>query len=879
MRLTTLLAAICAVAVLGAVSVDAQELHRLDTKVVPTFQSIHLKLDAGEKDYMGTTSIHLNVVEATDSFEFHTEALTLTSLTLTDPKGNSVAVTHGTQGVLTMVTAEVPLSKGRYVLDIAFSNNFDTTAHGLYRMDFEGEGYSFTQFEADDAREAFPCWDEPNFKFPYQMTLTVPEGHMAVSNTPIEEQTTADGWVTNVFAKSKPMSSYLLAIATGPLEAVDMPGLGVPGRVVTCKGQSHLAGLAVEITPPLLQAMEEYFDSKYPYSKLDLIAVPEFWPGAMENIGAITYADRILLIDPEAASAGQKRSLAAVTAHELAHMWFGDVVTMEWWDDLWLNESFASWMGDKITHQVFSQFQMDIREVRGTNRALSSDAQLATRAIRQPVAPTDNLMQSADVLAYQKGQAVLGMTEKWLGEATFRKGVLKYIRENRWGNATGDDLWRSLDAVSDQPVVDVLVSFLDQPGFPLVSVNQMSGNQIKISQRRFVNAGVDIPEKQTWIVPITLKWADKDGGVHEKQILLKDEETVVEVPKDAMWLHPNADESGYYRWSTSSGNLVNLAKHGQQDLTVRERVGYLNNLGALMTAGSVAGDDYLRSLSMFANDPDSEVISALLSGLGGVEGALLPPEAEDYFATYVRHTLTPAMDRFGMQAKEGEPETVTSFRSSLLNFMGRYGKDEAVLSYCTDLAHRYIEDSSSIDNSLAGMALRIAAMRGDRDLYETYKTKFESAKVPAERTRYLGAMGRFMDPEIRDEALDYALNGPLRPQEIGAIPQGVAAVSTDEDFIWNWSKTHYETIAGKFPPMYRIYLPYFGMGCDEDRIADVEAFFTRPEVTVEGMDKSLAKVAEATRTCAGTRERERDAVVSYLKEFDGRQRELSPQGK
>ena len=278
----------------------------------------------------------------------------------------------------------------------------------------------------------------------------------------------ADGRRTVAFARTKPLPSYLLALATGPLETVPIPGMSVPGRVVTVKGASGLAGEAVRTTPPLLAALERYFGRPYPYEKLDLIAVPEFWPGAMENPGAITFRDTILLLDARGASAAQREAHVTINAHELAHMWFGDLVTMEWWDDLWLNESFASWMGDKAAEEAFPELRTAVSDVATLQGAMVTDARLSTRAIRQPVSALDNLLQAADTLAYQKGEAVLGMVEAWVGPEAFRKGVLDYLAAHEWKNASAADLWRALGKAAGKDVGGVLATFLDQPGIPLV---------------------------------------------------------------------------------------------------------------------------------------------------------------------------------------------------------------------------------------------------------------------------------------------------------------------------------------------------------------------------------------------------------------------------
>ena len=364
---------IAAGVILAVAAVSAGADIRLDSRVAPTSQTIELDLDANRTEYTGSVRIELRVSRATSEFQFHAEEMNLDRALLRDEKGPiDITIEEGEEG-LRLVTTGRELKPGNVVLEIDFSKEYNTKALGLYRMLAEGQGYLFTQFESVDARKAFPCWDEPIHKIPYQITVTIPLQQEAVSNTPVARETMGADTKTYHFKKTPPMPSYLLAIAAGPLESVAIPGLSVPGRIYTIKGQKHLTKVAAEYAPPVLDALEEYFGRKYPYEKLDLIAIPEYWPGAMENPGAITYRDRILLIDSEAASVTQKRLLARVHAHEFAHMWFGDLVTMAWWDDLWLNESFADWMGDKITEQLYPELKLAVSELQDVQRLMDGD--------------------------------------------------------------------------------------------------------------------------------------------------------------------------------------------------------------------------------------------------------------------------------------------------------------------------------------------------------------------------------------------------------------------------------------------------------------------------------------------------------------------------
>src|SRR6185295_4524495 len=589
---------------------------RLLREVLPTAERLKLNLDARKKTYSGTATIDLNVTTAVDSFQFHSEGLKLTAVAL--KKGKVIGASTHRQSAPTMVAVHVakPLQPGPYTLTVTFTNAFSEQAQGIYRLDTGGESYCFTQFESDDARKAFPCWDEPSFKIPFQITLVVPKAHRAVANTLIAR--TIPGKTTNtvVFRTTKPVPSYILAIATGPLEMVPIHGMSVPGNVVTVKGKSGLAARAAEMIPPIMAGLERYFGRPYPYDKMDVIAVPEFWPGAMENAGAVTFRDDVLLVDPKTVAASQLATLSEYIAHEFAHQWFGDLVTMDWWDDLWLNEAFAQWMGDKISDEVNPQYSKRVADLRATQGAMSTDARLSTRAIRRPVTAMDNLLEAADELAYQKGQAVLGMFEEWLGPETFRAGVNAYLKEHEWGNAVGEDLWSALSKASGKDASSAMKTFLDQGGLPLVTVDLLPGGQVKLSQKRFLNYGIASPGEALWRIPVSLRYSD-GSTIRTQHVLLADREMTVtlEGAKTVAWIHPNAGPSGYYRWVTSSDMMNRLASSATTAMTPIERVGFLGNLSALLAGGLLHGDEYVRLLPRFADDPSPEVILALMDDL------------------------------------------------------------------------------------------------------------------------------------------------------------------------------------------------------------------------------------------------------------------------
>jgi len=843
-----------------------QDIHRLGRQVLPVSQTIHLTLDARRPDFTGSVRVELDVRETVLAFRLHARDLRFDRLTLNQGE-HLIAATHtGERGWVTITVAS-ELHPGLCTLEIEFSGKFSARASSLYRGRVGEDWYAFTQFESDDARGAFPCWDEPCFKIPYQLTLTIPSAHQAISNTPVKQETTKVGWKTLEFERTKPVPTYLLAIITGPLETVPVPGMGVPGCIATPRGQTHLAAEAVKVTAPILKALEDYFGRPYPYEKLDQIAVPEFWFGAMENPGAVTYTDTALLMDSRAASALQRKRLVTIIAHEFSHMWFGNLVTMEWWDDLWLNESFASWMGDKISDRLFPELCVADAEINGADRAMLTDAKLSTRAIRQPVRAQDNLMQSADELAYQKGQRVLGMFERWIGPDRFRHGVLDYLARHEWGNARAADLWAALSSASGRDLTAAMSTFLDQGGVPLLSIDG-DGETLRLSQRRFLNFGQKEQTPALWKIPVSLRFSD--GSVRD--LLFEDPHAVIALDgKRPEWIHPNVNEQGYCRWKIPSEMLRSMTRNAPEHLNTRERIGLLANLSALLDAGEVRGDEYLQVLADFAADPHPGVVGGVLDALAKVRQVFLTPDLAPAFASFLRCVVRPALDRFGLTRQQSEVEGVSFLRPRLLYLLADDGGDEALVKHGESLAAAYLTDPASVDPALAAAALRIAALHGDAASFAAFRQKFETAAVPVDRQRLLQALGDFRDDRLVNEAIAYVLAGPLRPQEIFVIPRVVAmGALKNENRAFEWMTANYDAIVDRIPPEQGAYLARFADGCSLDRLEAAQRFFTSVREKeaahgITGTERELAKVADSVRNCVSLREREGAAVAGFLK--------------
>ncbi|MBI1799152.1 MAG: M1 family metallopeptidase [Candidatus Eisenbacteria bacterium] len=849
---------------------------RLSHDAEPRAETVQLTLDPVKADYTGQATITLEVKEPTSTLRFHARALTIDSAMLRRAAGAGAIAVRSIVPLppdQAQVTFAAPLPPGTYTLTLHFHNHYNTRAISLYKVVTGGRSYLFTQFEDTEAREAFPCWDEPEFKIPWQLTLTVPDGDLAVSNTPIERDDREGAMRRVTFARTRPLPSYLIAVAVGAFETVPITGMHMPGRVITVKGASAMAAEAVHMTPGIIASLERYFGRPYPYDKLDLIAAPEFLYGAMENAGAVVFADRRLLINPRSVSPEQRQQLAGVIAHELAHMWFGDLVTMKWWDDLWLNESFASWMATKVMDDVYPENKNGVTSLYGTERALTTDSRASTRAMREKVTGATNLGQTANELTYNKGEAVLTMFEGWLGAEKFRAGVLEYLKAHEWGNAEGSDLWRALGHVSGDDIEGAMASFLDQPGVPIVSVEPAGGSRVRISQRRFLTSGDPLVEASRWRIPVILRYPTP-GSSRTLRVWLTSRDTVVDVGAGAppRWIEPNADASGYYRWHVPQTMLDPLVA-ARSLFTPRERIDLITNSTALLRADQLFADRYLSLFAQLADDPSPEVTRQAVESIGSLRVAFETPKTASAFASYLRVSFESALERFGLEPGPTEPVGISLMRPSLLRLLGDAGNDTRVVAYAETLSASYRRDPASVPASLVETGLLMGAMRGNRAMFDDYRHRFETTTVPNERPMYLAGLGSFRDPALRKAALEYALQGPLRPQETLMIPgaMGVSVAGAEfrgggayPDEIAQWMMDHFSALSAKMPPNFANRILALAAGCSETRAHTLRDFCEDPARKRVGLDVTARRLADAIDECAKLHEREGARIERWL---------------
>ena len=863
-RIARVLALACSLT-LAICASHAEGSLRLGRDVLPREESLELKLDPREARYSGVVRLEFEVPAPVDSFRLHALELSLEKVTLRGPAGE-VAVRYDARADgIVLVRTSRPLTPGAYTLEIKFSNDFDTRALALYRVTTAGRSYTYSQFEAIEARRAFPCWDEPAIKIPWQIALRVPVSDLAVSNTPSVSERVEGDWKTVTFERTAPLPAYLIAIATGPLDSRPIPGLPVPGRIVSTRGTAPLTGDAAAMAPPLLAELERYFGRPFPYPKLDLIAVPEFAYGAMENAGAIVFVDRALLMDPKAVSPELRKQVAGIIAHEMAHQWYGDLVTMRWWDDLWLNESFASWMGDHVTALAFPRMRMAADELPGRERAFALDALEATHAMRRPVGDDVNLDQLADALAYRKGQALLLMFEQWLGPDTFRAGVREYMRTYAWGDAVGSDLWNTLSVVSGRDVAGPMASFLDQAGVPLVSLERTDPTHVRLTQQRFFTRGARPEASERWRIPVVLKsWDGKRARLQRVMLDQPSQTFALEGGESAQWVHPNADESGYYRWSVPASMLERMAASPTGALTLRERTELTQQARALLGAGMLDGGLLVRLIERGARDPEPEPVAAALRAAVDVRKSFIAPEDDALYADWLQRTFRPALDRIGLTRRASELDPTAALRAGLIGELGLYGGDAALRAEAVRQTDRWLVTPTSVDASLAQRWLSIAARDADPARFDAYRKRFEAATVPQDRQTLLEALSHARRPETMTAALAWSLNGPLRPQEVCTIARGFDDAPPARQIAREWVRAEYDSIVARIPRSDLIDLVRIGEDCSTGHLEETRQFFSTPARNTSGIPRELTELDERSGDCEALRQRSGPAVRAAM---------------
>jgi aminopeptidase N/puromycin-sensitive aminopeptidase len=833
---------------------------RLPLTVKPEHYTLTLAPDLKAATFTGRESIDVVIEQPVDvitlnsaeiKFESVTAILngqTLTAKVLEDADKQQATFDFGQK-----------LPVGKLTLEIRYTGILNNELRGFYLSKTAKRNYAVTQFESTDARRAFPSFDEPAFKATFAVTLIVDKDDTAISNTNIihdEPQSDAKHAIT--FATTPKMSTYLVVFLVGDFQCLSGASDGVPIRACATPDQVQYGAFALKTAEYVLHHYNNYFGIKYPMPKLDMIGIPDFEAGAMENFGAITYRESDLLLDSSHASVGAQRRVGLVVAHEMAHQWFGDMVTLEWWDNTWLNEGFATWMEAKPLEAWKPEWNMT-QEVASDNQGtLNLDAQRITRTIRAKADTPDEINEMFDGISYGKAGAMLLMVENYLGKETFRQGVHKYLAAHLYGNATAEDFWNTQAEVSHKPVDKIMDSLVSQPGVPLLTFGQLSGSSVPVSQSRFfLNSKADAGTSQAWTLPACFK-----AGTGEHCEVLNAAHQSLSASSSPFFF-ANAEGKGYYRSSYTDEAYRQLVPHVEADLTPEERISLLGDQWALTHAGKSSVERYLDLVAAIRNVTSAEVLGQAAAGLDTIDTQIAGDSMErDQFASWVRKNFAAAYRNLGAP-QAGDAAGKRELRAALLTLVAGLGKDETAIAEAKSIAARSLADPSSVDPTVSIAALNIAARNGDAALFDQLQKISEEAVNPQQRATALRALTLFTNPALEKRALEYAVSGKVRNQDAASFLAAELRNRDTQDLAWQYIQDNWTKVAAQLTTFGGAYLVGGAGGfCSADRVEQVTSFYSTHKVAAS--ERSLARAKNQIGDCIDLRAAQEANLKAWL---------------
>jgi alanyl aminopeptidase len=857
-------------------SADVVPTGPLPRNVVPSEVALELKIDPAQPRFSGHVRIDVDVATPTDTIWMHGRGLNITRARFLPAQGEAIdlhAVEADVSGVLKVTGASrIPAGKGVIAMD--YDAPFGEL-QGAYKVKPDDRDYVVTQMEPLGARTTFPGFDEPSFKQPWDITLVVPKDDVAVANSSeAKTEPAGDGWKKVTFRRTEALPSYLVAFAVGPWDVPQGPDIAPNGarttpirlRGIAAQGQGPRMRYSLAHTPEIVRALEDYFGIPYPFDKLDNVAAPDFWAGAMENAGLIVYRDSLMFPD-ERSAVGRRQSFWGVSAHELAHQWFGDLVTMRWWDDIWLNEGFATWMGNKIHGQLQPQAHTDRGLLEGAIGAMRADSLASTRRIHEPIKDFTDIQSAFDGITYQKGGATLAMFEAYIGEDKFRTGVRNYLKAHARGNATSADLIASLAAQSDDPagVAKAFSSFIDQPGVPFVKValDCAAGHQpaLVVRQQRYLPLGSSASAEQTWGIPMTIRYAD-GTTVREQKALVTGREAripLAEAQQCPAWVMPNAHGSGYYRFALEPAMQQSLS-NAFASLDEREQRMFADSITAAYGAGHLAPSQLLAALPQFASAPVRQTVTAGMYDTDWMAEHRLADEAERAkFHAGVADIYRPRLQSLGLAPKDGETDDDRLLRASLANFFAETLKDPEVRATLGKQGRTLLGldgdgalHTDAVPQDLRGIALVVAVQDGGTPAFDAAEKHLRASEDAVLRGQLLGAIASVRDPALAGRARALVFEpGLLRRNELTTVAEGQSEDPALRPAVRAWLDANFAELQKRLAPAGAELVGIYADGmCSDAEAATLQAAFTTRMKDVEGGPLELRQTAESIHLCA-----------------------------
>lgn len=879
--------ALCCGAALAATPADQVPHEQLPRWAVPTSYRLAFKVDPSGQTFSGTTTIKLELKEAADHVWLDGRDLDVSKVTIADASGTVhdgkyVAVAPK-EGVSRIDFGRV-LKPQQLTITVDYTAPLNQQLQGLYKVSHAGVPYAMTQMEPISARYAFPGFDEPDFKTPYDITLTIPSDLTAVANTKqISETAAGDKWKTLTFAQTRPLPTYLVAFAVGPWDIVNGPDIApdayrsesLPLRGIAAHGEGHRMQHVLSETPSIIHALENYYGFGYPFGKLDLLAAPDFAAGAMENPGLVTFRDWLLLLDPDS-PARYVRGSFNVTAHELAHQWTGDTVTLKWWNDIWLNEAFATWMQQKVTMKVHPEYRADLDRIIGAERAMQNDSLVSARQIRQAITGNGDIETAFDGITYQKGAAVIGMFEGYVGEDVFQKGMRAYIQAHKFGNTTANDLVNAIAQAAHQgdAFKHAFNSFLDQSGVPYVqtSLEQKDGKTVlHLTQSRYLPVGSTGNAKRIWGIPVCVRYGIEGGSKVSCEMF--DTPTATMVLADAShatWVMPNANARGYYRFSLAKKEWADLTRHVAA-LSDNEQLAYADGINAGFRHGDLDAGDALAALKPLAAASTREVVIAPLNTVDWIyrnEAATKAQRAK--VVAWVKDAYLPRLERLGYQRKAGEPDGDIILRTTLAHALAldfNIPEVRAALIKQGDAALTKQADGhlnlAAADPDLLGDALAVAVQERGTPAVDALMAELPKTTDPALRNAMLAGLSAAQSPALADQVRDFALSKQVKVGEMAAVLSGGHDTPAARDALWHWFTAHYDQVVARTGSFAGGRLPWLvgGNGCSKAEADRLQNYFTPRLKEITGAARGLAQTREETLLCAALKAKQNPAAI------------------
>jgi len=853
--------ALLLLAILGVLPADAQ---RLPDTAIPEHYTLWFAPDLQTNSFRGTATIDLRLSRPSRTVILHAAELQISEAVFTSGRTAQPAVAAFNAAAETVtLSVPTPLPAGRIRLRLAFTGTLNDQLRGFYLSQANGRKYAVTQFEATDARRAFPCFDEPAFKATFDIAMTVDQKDVGISNGRLLSDTPgpAAGTHTLTFSRTPKMSTYLVAMLVGDF-VCRSGGVGdTPIRVCATPDKQALTGFALEAAERSLAFFNDYFGIKYPFGKMDIIGIPDFSAGAMENAGAITFRESVLLADPARASATTLRNIASTMSHEIAHQWFGDLVTMQWWDDIWLNEGFATWAAGKPLQVWKPEWNETLFDVNDTITALATDSLPTTRAIRTHVETPAEINEVFDAIAYQKTAAVLRMVEQYVGEQPFRRAVSEYLRKYAYGNATGEQFWTTVAQLTGKPVDRIMASFVTQRGAPLVRVTTSctgDATYLRLTQGGFPGVVGAPVSNATWTFPICARAVD---GTPMACTILSRPTATIRVPGCGATPFVNAHSAGYFltEYDQAAAKAFGTAA---ARLEVTERLGLLGDEWALVRAGRHDVSTYLELAGAFAGDSSASVVGEIAGRLAYAGGYLVTTGEAARFRTWVRTTFEPVLTAMG-PGGPSEGDEAQRRRATLMRLVGLTGGSPAVQARARDLAVGYLANPASVPGTMVSTVLQVAAVGGDATLYDQYVARMnQMAANPEEYYRFLNALPFFADQALVDRTIALALAPELRSQDVAGLLGGL--LGGKRAGTWTYMKANWPKFAAKLDPFQGMpgVVGALGGACTPEAAKELPAFFaTHP---VPSAERALQGAVSRIDSCATLAARQSPSMAAWL---------------